>query len=56
MPEVNGPNKIVLNDQWLIARFKDLNSTVAKRGPVFIGLMTPNGAIWCRYQRAVLMR
>ena len=23
--------------------FKDLNSTVAKRGSVFIGLMTPNG-------------
>ena len=35
---------------------KDLNSTVAKRGSVFIGLMTPNGAIWFRYQRAVLMR
>ena len=31
-------------------------STVAKRGSVFIGLMTPNGAIWPRYQRAVLMR
>ena len=37
-------------------RFKDLNSTVAKRGAVFIGLMTPDGAIWFRYQRAVLMR
>ena len=36
--------------------FKDLNSTVAKRGSVFIGLMTPNGAIWFRYQSAVLMR
>ena len=36
--------------------FKDLNSTVAKRGSVFIGLMTPNGAIWFRYQRAVLIR
>ena len=36
--------------------FKDLNSTVAKRGSVFIGFMTPNGAIWFRYQRAVLMR
>ena len=35
---------------------KDLNSTVAKRGSVFIGLMTPDGAIWLRYQRAVLMR
>ena len=39
-----------------IFRFKDLNSTVAKRGSVFIGLMTPDGAIWFRYQRAVLMR
>ena len=35
---------------------KDLNSTVAKRGSVFIGLMTSDGAIWFRYQRAVLMR
>ena len=35
---------------------KDLNSTVAKRGSVFIGLMTPDGAIWFRYQRTVLMR
>ena len=35
------------------AALKDLNSTVAKRGSVFIGLMTPDGAIWFRYQRAV---
>ena len=35
---------------------KDINSTVAKRGSVFIGLMTPDGAIWFRYQRTVLMR
>ena len=27
---------------------KDLNSTVAKWGSVFIGLMTPDGAIWFR--------
>ena len=33
-----------------------LNSTVAKKGSVFIGFMTPAGAIWPRYQRAVLMR
>ena len=39
-----------------ILGLKDLNSTVAKRGPVFIGLMTPDGAIWSRYQRAVIMR
>ena len=38
------------------AGVKDLNSTVAKRGSVFIGLMTSDGAIWFRYQRAVLMR
>ena len=40
----------------LIQFIKDLNSTVAKRGSVFIGLMTLDGAIWFRYQRAVLMR
>ena len=34
---------------------KAINSTVAKRGSVFIVLMTPDGAIWSRYQRAVLM-
>ena len=37
---------------WL----QDTDSTAAKRGSVFIGLMTPNVAIWSRYQRAVLMR
>ena len=36
--------------------FKDLNSTVAKKGSVFIGLMTSDGAIRFIYQRAVLMR
>ena len=35
---------------------KDLYSTAPKRGSVFIGLMTPDGAIWPRYQRTVLMR
>ena len=35
---------------------KDTYSTAAKRGSVFIGLMTPNCAIWPRYQRAVLMK
>ena len=39
----------------IILGFKDLNSTVAKRGSVFIGLMTPDGAIWFRYQRTVLL-
>ena len=34
---------------------KDLYSTAPKRGSVFIGLMTPDGAIWSRYQRTVLM-
>ena len=33
--------------------FKDTDSTAPKRGSV---LMTPDGAIWSRYQRAVLMR
>ena len=37
-------------------KFKDLNSTVAKRGSVFIRLMTSDGAIWFRYQRDVLIR
>ena len=35
---------------------KYLNSTIAKRGSVFFGLMTSDGAIWFRYQRTVLMR
>ena len=30
----------------MLKTFKDLNSTIAKRGSVFIGLMTPDGAIW----------
>ena len=40
----------------LINGDKNLNSTVANRGSVFIGLMTPDDAIWFRYQRTVLMR
>ena len=43
-------NRISLDD------LKDRDSTAPKRGSVFIGLMTPDGAIWSRYQRAVLMR
>ena len=43
------PSKISVN-------LKDLNSTVAEKGSVFIVLMTDDGAIWFRYQRAVLMR
>ena len=39
-----------------ITMLKYLNSTVAKRGTVFIGLMTPDGAIRFRYHRTVLMR
>ena len=34
---------------------KDADSTAPKKGSVFIGLMTPDGAIWSRDQRAVLM-
>ena len=44
------------NELYRASKVKDTDSTVAKRGSVFIGLMTPNGAIWSRYQRAVLMR
>ena len=32
---------------------KDRDSTALKRGSVFIGLMTSDGANWSRYQRAV---
>ena len=35
---------------------KDQYSTAPKRGSVFIRLMTPDDAIWSRYQRTVLMR
>ena len=38
-----------------VRSIKDTDSTAPKRGSVFIGLMTPDGAIWSRYQRAVLM-
>ena len=48
---------IIISLQEVIKRpLKDRDSTVPKRGSVFIGLMTPDGAIWSRYQRAVLMR
>ena len=48
---------IIISLQEVIKRpLKDLNSTVAKRGSVFFGLMTPDGAIWFRYQKAVLIR
>ena len=47
------PSKIDTNKYWLI-HIKDLNSTVAKGGSVFIGLMTPDGAIWFRYQKGCL--
>ena len=32
--------------KFFLQCLKDLDSTVAKRGSVFIGLMTPDGAIW----------
>ena len=44
------------SNEYLQFMFNDTDSTVAKRGSVFIGLMTPDGAIWSRYQRAVLIR
>ena len=52
-------NILSLATRFNVARcnsFKDRDSTVPKRGSVFIGRMTPDGAIWSRYQRAVLMR
>ena len=42
--------------QLKLESLKDLYSTAPKRGSVFIGLMTSDGAIWSRYQRTVLMR
>ena len=39
-----------------VKQIKDRDSTAPKRGSVLIGLMTPDGAIWSRYQSAVLMR
>ena len=45
-----------MSDFTISERVKDLYSTAPKRGSVFIGLMTPDGAIWSRYQRTVLMR
>ena len=47
------PMLVSVIPKYQLNHFKDLNSTVAKRGSVFIGLMTPDGAIWFRYQRAV---
>ena len=46
----------VHNVESIFIFFKDRDSTVPKRGSVFIGLTTPDSAIWSRYQRAVLMR
>ena len=43
------------NEAHIITGLKDLNSTVAKRGSVFIGLMTSDGAIWFRYQRVIII-
>ena len=47
-----------VHDTFLVSSYSRLKtcSTVAKRGSVFIGLMTSDGTIWFRYQRAVLMR
>ena len=40
----------------LSGNVKDLNSTVAKKGSVFIELMTSDGAICLEHQRAVFMK
>ena len=53
---LHGSAEYIKMGLWRVERLKDLNSTVAKSGSVFIGVMTPDGAIWFRYQRAVLMR
>ena len=56
------PAKMMLGEAWSLFSYqwldnvKDLYSTAPKRGSVFIGLMTPDGAIWSRYQRTALMR
>ena len=47
-------NRVYISTNYIF--LKDLYSTAPKRGSVFIGLMTPDGAIWSRYQRTVLMR
>ena len=47
---------LLANVTEIATTLKDLYSTAPKRGSVFIGLMTPDGAIWSRYQRTVLMR
>ena len=46
----------VIQFDCCMGHLKDRDSKAPKRGSVFIGLMTPDGAIWSRYQRAVLMR
>ena len=53
---LHGSAEYIKMGLWRVERLKDLNSTVAKRGSVLIGEMTPDGAIWCKYQRAVLIR
>ena len=53
---LHGSAEYIKMGLWRVERLKDVNSTVAKRGSVLIGVMTPDGAIWFRYQRAVLMR
>ena len=40
----------------IVEMLKDTDSTAPKRWSVFIGLMSPDGAILSRYKRAVLMR
>ena len=53
---LHGSAEYIKMGLWRVERLKDLNSTVAKRGSVLIGVMTPDCATWFRYQRAVLMR
>ena len=53
---LHGSAEYIKMGLWRVDRLKDLNSTVANRGSVLIGVMTHDGAIWFRYQRVVLMR
>ena len=48
-PELGSVSHCQNSKSFAIQPHEDTYSTVAKRGSVFIGIMTPNGAIWSRY-------
>ena len=41
---LHGSAEYIKMGLWRVERLKGLNSTVAKRGSVLIGVMTPDGA------------